>query len=298
MFSKLANLQMSFSRYLNGRGAVHVTYGSLMAIAMVLALVVVSEGSVDAQGKKGKAAPKAEAEPAAAPAEPPAATPAAEPAPAAAAPAAPAPEPAPAASEPAAAPTAAPAEPDKAIDAGTYAVKLRDLEQSINQLKEKVFRSKTRLSLLAETILQGVVAGAQATISHSNEMSGSYKLVKIVYALDGAPIYTKADELGGLDETKQFEIYHGSIVPGEHTLTVTLEYRGHGFGVFSYLKGYRFKVGSSHSFTAAEGSITNVKVIGFERGGPTVSIEKRPSIRYEERSQKASEAADAKEAKK
>ncbi len=170
------------------------------------------------------------------------------------------------------------------MSASTYSVKLRDLEQQVNQLKDRVFRSKTRLSLLAETVLHGVVAGAQAIITHSNDMSGSYRLTKVVYSLDGAPIFSRADEENGLEETREFDVYHGSIVPGDHTLTVNLEYRGHGYGVFSYVKGYKFKVGSSHTFTASEGKIMRLKVVGYERGGPTVAFEKRPAIRYVERS--------------
>jgi len=168
------------------------------------------------------------------------------------------------------------------MDAGTYAVRLRDLEQRINELKEQIFRSKARLSLLAETVLQGVVAGAQAIVVHENRMSSSYRLVKAVYALDGAPIFNKADEDGSLAEREEFQVYNGSIVPGEHTLTVNLEYRGHGYGIFSYLKGYRFKVRSNYSFTAPEGRAVTVRVVGYEKGGPTAPLEERPAIRYQE----------------
>ena len=162
-------------------------------------------------------------------------------------------------------------------------MRLRDLEQRINELKEQIFRSKARLSLLAETVLQGVVAGAQAVISHENRMSSSYRLIKAVYALDGAPIFNKADEEGSLGEREQFDVYNGSIVPGEHTLTVNLEYRGHGYGIFSYLKGYRFKVRSNYSFTAPEGKSVSIRVVGYEKGGPTAPLEERPAIRYIER---------------
>ena len=169
------------------------------------------------------------------------------------------------------------------IDAGTYAVRLRDLEQRINELKEQIFRSKARLSLLAETVLEGVVGGGQAVIIHENRMSEGFKLVRVVYALDGAPIFTKADEEGSLGEQKEFEVYNGSIVPGEHTLTVSLEYRGHGYGVFSYLKGYRFKVRSTYTFAVPEGRVATVVVVGYEKGGPTTPLEERPAVRYIER---------------
>ncbi len=172
---------------------------------------------------------------------------------------------------------------EEPVDAGTYGVRLRDLEQRINELKEQIFRSKARLSLLAETVLQGVVAGGQARITHENKMGNSYKLVKVLYALDGAPIFNKADEEGSLGDATEFDVYNGSIVPGEHTLTVKLEYRGNGYGIFSYLKGYRFKVSSSHTFTAPEGKASELRVVGFEQGGPTAPLEDRPAIRYIER---------------
>jgi len=171
----------------------------------------------------------------------------------------------------------------EALDSGTYGVRLRDLEQRINELKEQIFRSKARLSLLAETVLQGVVAGSQARIIHENKMGNSYKLVKAMYALDGAPIFNKSDEEGALGDQTELDVYNGSIVPGEHTLTVKLEYRGHGYGIFSYLKGYRFKVSSSHTFTAPEGKALTVNVVGYEKGGPTTPLEERPSVRFVER---------------
>lgn len=210
---------------------------------------------------------------------------------AAAAPAAPVASTAPALAEGAAAPTVASGAPttsdavtaDAPMDAGTYGVRLQDLEQRINELKEQIFRSKARLSLLAETVLQGVVAGSQAQIVHENKMGNSYQLVKVVYALDGAPIFNRVDDEGGLGERERFDVYNGSIVPGEHTLTVQLEYRGHGYGIFSYLKGYRFKVSSSHTFTAPEGKAASVRVVSYEKGGPTAPLEERPAVRYIER---------------
>jgi len=175
------------------------------------------------------------------------------------------------------------AEADKAVDTSTYSVRLRDLEQRINELKEQVFRSKARLSLLGETILQGAVSGSQSRLIHENKMGSSYLLVKAVYALDGAPVFNKSDEEGGLDDKETFDIYNGSMVPGEHTITANLEYSGKGFGIFSYLKGYRFKVKSSHTFNAPEGKAITVRVVSYEKGGPTAPLEERPAIRYVER---------------
>jgi hypothetical protein len=261
-----------------------LSLSALLSLAVVgSALAQKTEAGVSLSGSERGVKAAAGSTTTAAPAAATPTTPSATGTPASATPAtAPAAEPAPSAQPPQApgAVTPTTAEP---MDAGTYGVRLRDLEHSVNELKEQIFRSKARLSLLAETVLQGVVAGAQAHVVHENKMGNSYKLVKIVYALDGAPILNKSDEEGELGEREEFDIYNGSIVPGEHTLSVQLEYRGHGYGIFSYLKGYRFKVSSSHTFTAAEGKATTLRVVGYEKGGPTAPLEERPAVRYVER---------------
>lgn len=166
------------------------------------------------------------------------------------------------------------------VGAGSYAVRLRDLEREVGNLKENVFQSKARLALIAENVLQGAVAGSAVRLKHINRMSSAFRLVKVVYLLDGMPVFERTDERGGLDEREAFDIYSGSVVPGEHTLTVALEYVGRGYGVFSYMKGYRFKVRDTYTFTADEQVGSVIKVVGYEEGGAIVPVEDRPSIRF------------------
>jgi hypothetical protein len=166
-------------------------------------------------------------------------------------------------------------------DDADHAIKLRGLEERVNDLKERIFRSKARLILLRETVLNGVISGAKAVIVHRNEMGSSFALESVAYALDGAPIYNKTDANGDLDEKEEIELFNGSIVPGNHNLSVFMVYRGNGYGVFSYLKGYQFKIKSSYAFTAEEGKVTTVKIVGYEKGGITTDLKDRPAIRYD-----------------
>jgi hypothetical protein len=172
------------------------------------------------------------------------------------------------------------------VDAGPsmtgeqFVVRLRDLEQRINELKEEIFRSKARLSLLAESILQNVIGGARAVIQHENQMGALYRLVRAVYSLDGAPILTRTDDNGSLADQREFPVYNGQIGAGDHSLTVNLEYQGNGYGLFSYVKGYSFRVRSTQSFTVSEGKAIQIRVIGHEKGGPMTLPEERLAIRY------------------
>ena len=216
------------------------------------------------------------AAPAGAAAQAPAPAPSAAPTAAAAPPALPAPS-------PSGAPPAAalPPQTSASSDGGAYTVRLKSLERNVDELKEQVFRVKARLNLLKETVLHGVIAGSRAVIMHRNEMGAMYTPIRLVYALDGAEIFAKSDDSGKLAEAREFEIFNGSIVPGNHTLSVLMVYQGNSFGVFSYLKGYKFNVRASHTFTAAEGKLTQLKVVGFEKGNPiTTDPKDRPAIDF------------------
>jgi hypothetical protein len=190
-------------------------------------------------------------------------------------------------SAPAPAPSGAPAEAAPAAgdnggvtESGAYTVKLRTLEKNVNELKEQIFRTKARLNLLKETVLGGIIGASRAYIKHKNEMGSSFRLIKAAYALDGVQIFSKSDDTGRLAEMSDFEIYNGAIQPGSHTLTVVMLYQGNGFGVFSYLKGYKFTAKSSQSFVAAESKTTAITVVGYEKGNLTTQLSDKPAVDF------------------
>nr|WP_225937358.1 dihydrolipoamide acetyltransferase [Myxococcus sp. RHSTA-1-4] len=163
-----------------------------------------------------------------------------------------------------------------------FDTRVKTLEEQVVDLKEKIYRSKARLLLLQETVLGGDVStGSRAVIVHKNEMGGSFMLESVTYALDGAPIFTQVDTEGDLGKRLEFEVFNGRIVPGQHQIAVRLVYRGNGYGVFSYLEGYKFKVQSSYTFNAEPGKLSTVRVVGFEQGGLTTDLKDRPAVRYD-----------------
>jgi hypothetical protein len=169
------------------------------------------------------------------------------------------------------------------MDGATYSVRLRDLQQRIDQLKEQIRRSHTRLSLLSDTILSTGAAGSRANIVFENKLSNLFQVTKALVVLDGAVQYNKSDRSGVLSDEKSIPIFNGSIPPGDHLLQVLVNLQGNGYGVFSYLRGYRFEVRSSHTFTAIEGKSTRLRIVAYEKGGATTPLEERPAVRYLEK---------------
>ena len=224
---------------------------------------------------------------------------AAAPAPAAAPPAAAA---APAAPSPAGAPPADAAArprppPPAGPTRGAYTVRLRSLEKNVNELKEQIFRTKARLNLLKETVLGGVIGASRAVIRHKNEMGSSFRLIKAAYALDGVQIF-RQERRAGWPRCRSSTSTTARSSPGRTRCRSALQYQGNGFGVFSYLKGYKFNVKSSHTFVAGESKTTNITVVGYEKGNITTQLSDKPAVDFRVNVMAAGESGAAAAAKK
>ncbi|MBM4371277.1 MAG: dihydrolipoamide acetyltransferase [Deltaproteobacteria bacterium] len=168
------------------------------------------------------------------------------------------------------------ADPDKDRE---YKDRLREMEEDVVRLKEKIYKTKVRLNLLKERILSNVVAEAWAVITHRNEMSRAFRLDQVQYYLDGKKLYFKTNAEDFLAKNPTIEVFRGNVVPGNHTLSVKLLYTGQG-KFFTYLKGYKFEIASKYTFYTSRGRIVKLDVTGYEKGGPTYSLEEKPAIKF------------------
>ncbi|MGH7270870.1 MAG: hypothetical protein ACREJ3_10615 [Polyangiaceae bacterium] len=174
---------------------------------------------------------------------------------------------------------------DPGLNGATYSVRLRDLEQRVDELKDQVRRSHTRLALLSDTILGGGGAGSRAEVQFENEMSNAFELIKALFVVDGQVQYSREDDSGALADQKLIPIYTGNLPPGDHTIQVDLTFQGNGYGVFSYLRGYKFEVKAGHPFTVGEGKALVLTALAYEKGGVTTPLDQRPTIQWREKVQ-------------
>jgi hypothetical protein len=114
-------------------------------------------------------------------------------------------------------------------------------------------------------------------------MSSAFRLTRALFVVDGAVQYNRADDTGALADQKEIPIFSGSIPPGDHTVQVVLNFQGNGYGVFTYLRGYKFEVKSAHSFTSVEGKTLSLVSTALEKGGVTTPLEQRPTIEWNEK---------------
>ena len=162
--------------------------------------------------------------------------------------------------------------------AQAYDVEIQELETKIDDLKEKVFQSKSRVVLLKETVLGGNLSGSRAMIVHDDKLGGKFQLRRAMYSLDGNRVFNESSKTGDVSK-KKFKVYDGSITAGSHNVSVLLEYQGNGYGVFNYMKGYHFKITSSCQFKAEAGKATVLKVRSVNKAGALSDVTKQPGIR-------------------
>ena len=191
-------------------------------------------------------------------------------------------------------PTSAPAEPtatagllgeDPATSARTsdlYGDRLDGISSEVGALKDKIFRSKARLAVLRDTVMSGVAAGSRVVIAHRNLMGVGFRLVRLVFILDGAQIFARSDDSGALDQEDELLLFDGTLPPGPHEVRIELTYQGQGYGVFSYLRGYTFKSPQNHSFVVSEGG-SQFKLVskGYERGNISTEMKDRPAVEFQ-----------------
>jgi len=124
--------------------------------------------------------------------------------------------------------------------------------------------------------------GGRLLVTFEDGLSSTFLLVRAEVALDGVPLWTCHDPQRSLDAREPVLVHDGPVTGGGHRLTVSLEYRGRGHGVFSYLEGYTFRVASEHEFGIPTTGTLALRVAAWERGDPATPLEERPQVRFEE----------------
>ncbi len=113
----------------------------------------------------------------------------------------------------------------------------------------------------------------------NNSVGSLFRLSKVAFYVDGALVATR-DYPSGLQRGVDVQVFERPVDLGNHTLGAVIEYQGNGGGIFSYSEGYHYKVSSSHAFTAAANTTTQVTVVSYEKGSSTTSFENRLGVAF------------------
>ena len=125
-----------------------------------------------------------------------------------------------------------------------------------------------------------IVGDSRVETFFVDELGGSFALQSVKLVIDGRVV---GKHVASDDEEETVIAFTVATLPaGDHEIKAHAVYRGEGHGIFSYLKGYKFDVKSSHEFQAPPHRTVALTAICYERGGPTTELSDRPAIRWVE----------------
>lgn len=160
--------------------------------------------------------------------------------------------------------------------------RLESYEKNLDQIRERIFKSKSRLMQLYEQLKLGNISIVGISVLHSHKVGSTFKLESITYTLDGFEVYGAVnDKDNSLEKLSETPVYEGSLLPGEHLLVVDMIFRGKGYGIFSYLNQYLFKVKSRYSFNVVEGDVVTLKVESFDKGSFLTPLKERLRVKFD-----------------
>lgn len=166
---------------------------------------------------------------------------------------------------------------------GDHRALLEQLEAKIGQLSLRVVAAQTKVDVLRDTVLEGIVSKARARLVHVNDMKGKFLLSKAIYTLDGGVIFDREDIDGSLSNQEEIVLFDGPISPGDHEMKVSLVFRVGNVGVFTYAEGYKFKVESRYVMKAVDGRMNLLRIVSHDKGEADVSKQTtdRIGVRYD-----------------
>jgi hypothetical protein len=162
----------------------------------------------------------------------------------------------------------------------TYVIRVRELNDRVEQLQEQLRRLQQRQRLLAEsTATSGPVL---ADVELVDRTTSAYVVTGLRVWIDDALVYQRSDDAGALGTLKRVTAFHGPVSAGGHSVRVEAKLAGNG-AVLPYMRAYHFEVRDEGAFTAIEGRPLALRLAVFERGGVTTPFDQRPAIAMEAR---------------
>lgn len=156
---------------------------------------------------------------------------------------------------------------------------LSKLGAKIETLETRVFRLSQQIRLISKKIFKGSfsVAKAELRIVHRNMMGGAFRLHAAKYWLNGKLIYQ-----GKLGQPKWLQarqtIYQKNLNSGIYTIKVEYSVRGHGYGIFTYMKKFRAVLNNSFRYHVHRGGLTIIEAQIHDKGGR--NLKNRLEVRY------------------
>ncbi len=132
--------------------------------------------------------------------------------------------------------------------------------QRLNTIQRQVPPKREQLPIFGDVHTENTGGNPTAKIMLENDAGGAFKLVKAIVYLDKIKIFDQVQDDGIVDAGESSTIFKSRLPAGSHTLSGYYVYQGHGYGIFTYMKGFMIGLKSGQQFSIRGGKSTSVTI--------------------------------------
>lgn len=143
---------------------------------------------------------------------------------------------------------------------------LSKLENKVSSLESQVDALKNRREALAARIhgkRKAALGKSYLAIRLNNNLGGAFRLLETTYWLNKKQIYTTKES----NITSRVIYKRRAVPPGTYTLRVMTRIKGHGYGIFTYMKKYKIGASNNTFFRVYKGQDVTIHVELMDQGG-------------------------------
>jgi hypothetical protein len=118
-----------------------------------------------------------------------------------------------------------------------YKSEIKEFDDIIDGINKENKGEEVQINFLKNSLINNEISSAKLLVELFNQDNGYFKILKAKIMMNGVEIYNKKN----IDK-KNITIFNSASDPGMYTFNFNLIVEGAGYGIFTYMKSYKFTI--------------------------------------------------------
>jgi len=118
-----------------------------------------------------------------------------------------------------------------------YKEEIKEFDNIINNINKDIKKEEKEINFLKNSLINNDISSSKLVVKLQNKDNSYFKILEAKITMNGNEIYNNKN----IDK-KNITIFNNSSDPGTYTFYFDLLVTGSGYGIFTYMKSYKFRV--------------------------------------------------------
>ena len=157
-----------------------------------------------------------------------------------------------------------------------YQNEIKEFDKIINKINEDIKKEKKDINFLKTSLINNEISASKLVVKLINKDDGFFKITKLNITMNGNKILSDKS----LDK-KELTLFNESSSPGLYTFNFDLYVEGAGYGIFTYMKSYKFRIKRTVKVKVHDIGKSKLNIIIYKKGEDSKHPEKMLGIKIE-----------------